>query len=89
DCCDMICNALKLNTNPGPINISSSVSIKVKELIDTLISISKKDLQIEYSEQVSNGRNLVFDNSKMVQYLGKEKTELRVGLEAEYSQFNN
>jgi nucleoside-diphosphate-sugar epimerase len=87
DCVRLIFNSLDLKFFAGPINIVSSVSYSVKEIVEMIISISGKKLLPRILNQNIIMKNLVFDCKKMHYYLGKESISLYAGLKEEYKYF--
>jgi len=87
DVVEAIIKAIELDEYVGPINIVSEEKIRIRELIAKIISISKKDLTIEKKEVANPPRNLVFDNSKMKEYLITPGVKLDEGLKIEYDYF--
>ena len=89
DCVRLIFKSLELNNYEGPINITSSKSITISELVNIIIGHSNKAITPKYLNKTENIRNLKFDNSKMVKYLGNETISIENGLLEEYNYFKN
>lgn len=85
DCVRLILKSLELNKYDGPINITSSKSITISKLVNIIIKQSNKDITAEFLNKTENIRNLRFNNSKMVKYLGDETISLENGLLEEYN----
>lgn len=88
DACSFIFKSIELENYVGPINICSSKSYSVKDIINMLIKISGKDLNINYISENFEGRDYVFDTTKMNKLLGYEKINIEEGLYDEYWQGN-
>lgn len=89
DCCEMIANSLCLKKYVGPINIVSNKSVSVLELVNLIISISGKNISPNIENRNIDTKDFIFNNDKMVKYLGKEKISLREGITKEYEYFEN
>jgi len=79
-----ILNCLNLTENVGPVNIVGGTQITISKLVNKLIAISGKTLDIEFVNTTGKSRNLVFDNNKLKQYLLPLETDLDVGLSEEW-----
>lgn len=79
-----ILKALKFEVDLGIINLVSGSMVTVRELVDILVEISGINASIDILPMTSEGKNLVFDNSKMKMKLGNIETPLRQGLVAEW-----
>ncbi|MBE6506811.1 MAG: NAD(P)-dependent oxidoreductase [Methanocorpusculum parvum] len=84
DCCRAIWKSFNLNEDVGPINIVSNTPASVKTIVETLISISGKCLDVQILNKNMPVRNLVFNADKMSRYLCPEEETLTSGLEKEY-----
>jgi len=80
-----ILESLKLERYVGAINIVGQEQIRVRALIDKLISISKIGPKIEKVQSSAKPRDFIFDNSKMRQILFKPETSLADGLQEEWN----
>jgi len=88
DCCNLIKQSICLPFYVGPVNIASGFSISVKSIVENLLLISKKNIELLNKEILDyKPRDIVFDNEKMHKYLGHEKIEITSGLEMEYNYF--
>ncbi|MVN21011.1 NAD-dependent epimerase/dehydratase family protein [Mucilaginibacter arboris] len=83
-----ILNALNLNEDIGPVNLVSSNAISIADLVNKLINISGKVINIETIATTTVGRSLIFDNSKMKQYLLLSETDFDSGLAEEWHYMN-
>lgn len=84
-----IVKAIDLKGNEGPLNIVSEYAISIKQLVQSLIDISGQPIEIEYLPQSGTEKNVVFNNSKMKQWLYSEATPLKQGLIAEWNYAKN
>lgn len=89
DLVNAILQSLKLEAAAGPINLVSSQSISVKQLVDELILITGKEVVVELVPTASQARNLAFDNSKMRKLLLPTEIPLKEGLEKEWDYMKN
>jgi nucleoside-diphosphate-sugar epimerase len=87
DACSLILNSLVLDTYEKPINLCSSISYSIKEIIELLMAISKKQLEIEYITVENDPIDLFFDTSKMNRLLGTENMQLNKGLADEFHSY--
>jgi UDP-glucose 4-epimerase len=79
-----ILNAVKLEESVGVVNLVSAQQVSIKKLIEKIITISNCQSQIENIPLAINGRNLIFDNSKMKSLLLRVETRLEEGLQREW-----
>lgn len=79
-----ILKTLKIDTDLGVMNLVSGTSISVRELLDMIIEISEVKTSIETIPVQGEGRNLIFDNSKMKTEIGLSEISLRQGLSQEW-----
>lgn len=84
DVCYLIIKSISLEKYEGVINLCSSKSYTIKEIVEMLINISKKDLTIDYVETQNRGIDFVFDTPKMNRLLGCETVLIEDGLKDEY-----
>ena len=84
DVVESIINAIKVSVSNIDINVVSGVSISIKDLLFRLIEISGKSLELVKKESNHKKRDLVFNNSLLLQTLLKKETVLIDGLNAEY-----
>lgn len=87
DCCRLIMKSIELTRFIGPVNVASSHSISVLELVQLLKQLTGSKQVIEVRNSVQIKRNLTFDNSKMKQWLGEETIDLPTGLAQEIAVF--
>lgn len=80
-----IIQSIELNENVGVINLVSGHKISIKELVAQLVTISDKCPVIERVQEHHKGRDLIFDNAKMKQYLLASETSLHKGLLEEWN----
>ena len=81
--------ALKLDVEAGVINLVSSQKITIAALVNKLIALSGKNIFPEILPTDVPGRDFVFDNSKMKQFLLSEETALDEGLLKEWTYMKN
>ena len=84
DVVDAVLGALKPGFSLDLVNIASARSISIKALIDTLVSISGKQVVVKYEPAVGPKRDLVFDTSLLQGSLLPKETNLDIGLRREY-----
>lgn len=84
DVCNLIMKSISLPKYEGVINLCSSNSHTIKDIVKMLVEISGKDINIKYIKTENRGIDFVFDTSKMNQLLGFEKVDVRDGLQNEY-----
>lgn len=84
-----ILNSLTIVDSISPVNLVSTQSITIRELLEKIISISNKDCEIKYIPHKQDSRNLNFDSGKMIKYLLKAETPLDLGLEKEWQYMLN
>lgn len=85
DIVDAIINALELNNNIDCINIVGDEQISIKDLVEKLIKISKKEITIKFIKTNASERNLIFDNNKMKMQLHIPIINLEEGLIKEFN----
>jgi UDP-glucose 4-epimerase len=78
-------NAIDYNENLGVINIAGSQYISIVQLVEKIKELTNSEVNIERIQSNFKGRNLIFDNSKMMRFLLKNETNLDEGLLAEYT----
>lgn len=84
DVVESIINAIKVSVSNIDINVVSGVSISIKDLLFRLIEISGKSINLVRKESNHKKRDLVFNNSLLLQTLLKSETILIDGLKSEY-----
>ncbi len=80
-----ILQAVNLRKDVGPINVVGGVAVSIRALLDQIIAVSGKSVEISEREFGGVTRNYTFDNKKMRQYLLPAETSLSTGLKAEYA----
>lgn len=85
DVSNMILKSIELEKYEGVINLCSSNSYTIKNIIEILIEISNKKIRIDYVETKNRGIDFEFDTFKMNKLLGYEKVNIRDGLKNEYN----
>ena len=89
DVVNAVINALKLENHAGIINLVGEEQISINELIKEIISISGLHPKIDIIESKTPTRDLVFDNSKMKEFLYVPKVRLKEGLIKEWNYMKN
>jgi UDP-glucose 4-epimerase len=79
-----IVNALTSDVKNIDINVVSGSPVSIKDILDKVIEISGK--KVEINQRVSNHqkRDLVFDNKVLLNTVLEKETDLIIGLKAEY-----
>ena len=85
DVSNLIMKSILLRKYEGVINLCSSNSYTIKNIVEMLIEISNKKVQIDYIETENRGVDFEFDTSKMNKLLGYEKVNIMEGLKNEYN----
>lgn len=88
DCVRAIWNATLLKEDAGPINIVSGKAYAIKDIIQKLIDISEKDLNIEVLNKPIIVWDILFNAEKMKRYLTNEQIDIAEGLKEEFYNFN-
>jgi nucleoside-diphosphate-sugar epimerase len=84
-----ILNIISINENIGVVNLVGGNSITINDLVNKIQVLSKKEVEITKVETDTKGRNLIFDNSKMMKHLLTEETNLEIGLIEEIEYMKN
>ncbi len=84
-----ILNSVPIEEDMGVINIAGSHSVSIRQLIDQLISISGKSVEIRAREYNGLKRDYTFDTKKMYAHLLNSETDLSTGLKIEYDYIEN
>ncbi|MFC2080832.1 NAD-dependent epimerase/dehydratase family protein [Bacteroidota bacterium] len=74
-----------LNFSISPINLVSSQSYKITEVVDTIIGISKKNIKPKRVDFFKPKRDLLFDTTKLDKTIGERETSIFDGLRNEYN----
>jgi UDP-glucose 4-epimerase len=87
DCINAIVSAINLNADCGPINIASDKALSVKQIIQIIIDeVGLKTSPIIQANNIP-GKNVVFDNTKMITYLTEESITFINGIREEIKNF--
>lgn len=89
DVVESIVNAVEWNTDVAVINVVSGVSMSIRELVEKIISVSGKKVDIVFREVSSKGKDVIFDSKLLKETLLKKETDFNIGLEAEYYHMKN
>lgn len=84
DVSNLIMKSILLQKYEGVINLCSSNSYTIKNIIEMIIEISNKKVQIDYIETENRSIDFEFDTLKMNKLLGFEKINIKDGLSDEY-----
>ncbi|WP_418185370.1 NAD-dependent epimerase/dehydratase family protein [Aliarcobacter vitoriensis] len=84
DVSNLIMKSILLQKYEGVMNLCSSNSYTVKNIVEMLIEISTKKVQIDYIRTENRGVDFEFDTSKMNKLLGFERINIKDGLSDEY-----
>jgi UDP-glucose 4-epimerase len=84
DLISTILKSLKIDGDLGTVNLVSSTSVSVRELINMILEISEVKTSIETIPVQGEGRSLVFDNSKLQSEIGLSEISLSHGLSQEW-----
>lgn len=84
DVVESIMNALTFSKNNIDINITSGNAVSILELLQILKSVSSKSMTIINRDSSHIKRDLIFDNSYLLQTILQKETDLKHGLKKEY-----
>lgn len=84
DVAKAVVNSITYQENLGVINIAGSQPITTLNLIEKIKHLANSDAMIEKIVSDFKGRNLVFDNAKLMKYLLTSETNIEEGLRKEY-----
>lgn len=79
-----IVNSIRLEKSIGVVNVVSSQGISIHELVQKLIHISREVVSVVRLSPPSTGRDLIFDNSKLMDLLLDQETPMEEGLLTEW-----
>lgn len=82
-----IIKSVSLNMEVGVINVVGNQPISIKTLLETLITISGKDIPIIKREFTGAKRDCVFDTTKLSAHLLPKQLDFVTGLRDEYAYF--
>lgn len=85
DVSNLIMKSILLQKYEGVINLCSSNSYTIKNIVEMLLDISGKHIDINYIKTENRGIDFVFNTSKMNQLLGYEEVNIKEGLKNEYN----
>lgn len=88
DVVQSIVNSIQITADYEIVNIVGDSEIKIKNLIESIIRISERQITVEHIPQYSNPRNLVFNNSKLKMLLHTPAVSLNDGLKLEWDYLN-
>jgi UDP-glucose 4-epimerase len=83
DVVNAVINAIKLPEHVGAINVVGGLPISNRQLLDLLVRVSGKPVEIKFKEFSGTKKDYIFDNGKLVKYLLARETDLLTGLKAE------
>lgn len=81
--------AITLPPNIGVINVVGGNAISIRQVLDAIIAISDKKVDIEFHESKGVKQDFVFDNAKCRTHLLLRETDFFDGLRAEYKHIEN
>jgi len=84
-----ILTSIETIENLGIVNVAGGTPISIKCLLDQIIKISGRSVEVISREFSGPGRDMVFDSSKCRQKLLPDETDLLTGLRSEYEYFRN
>ncbi len=84
DVVESIMNALTFSKNNIDINITSGNAVSILELLQILKSVSSKSMTIINRDSSHIKRDLIFDNSYLLQTILQKETDIKHGLKKEY-----
>ena len=84
DVINSIINSIFNPINHKTINVASGNAISILGLLNTLISFNDRSHEIQKIKSSHDPRNIVFDNSLLLDSILKKEKDLRQGLEVEY-----
>jgi nucleoside-diphosphate-sugar epimerase len=87
DCINSVIASITLDNYEGPINIVSGCALPVKQIVSTIVNEIDPSITIDIQGNDVPVRNLVFDSSKMRQFLGEELISFEDGIKEEISNF--
>lgn len=86
DCCRCIAQAADFDTYIGPVNIASSQSVTLKELVDLIFKTIGKEPDVQYGSSTDIKKNL-FNTSKMNRLFNLKETPTADGIRAYYAYY--
>jgi UDP-glucose 4-epimerase len=69
----------------GPINVVGGYPVSILEVVNKILTVSKKRADIKYLSGNSIKKDFIFDNSLMLRHLLSSETPLLLGLENEWN----
>lgn len=84
-----ILNGVKLQEDPGVINVVSGYQISIKELLKMIVGISGRNVTIRKRKFSGVPRDFIFNNAKIKRYLLANETNFAIGLREEYKHMAN
>lgn len=85
DIVSSILNAIELNLSIGPVNLVGNQKVSINDLVNKMIVISGIKCEIKLIPVSAPGRDLIFDNAKMKEFLLAEEISLEQGLLQEFN----
>jgi UDP-glucose 4-epimerase len=83
DVVSSIINSIECKSDVGVINVVGGTALSIRELVEKIISVSGKSVDIVFREASSKGKDFVFDNRLLKNTLLGIETDFESGLEAE------
>ncbi|MBP2167446.1 UDP-glucose 4-epimerase [Erwinia toletana] len=81
--------SVNLDENAGVINLVGGHAVSIKEVLDKLILLSGRSVEVIAKDFNGVKRDLVFDNEKLKKYLLPAETDFTTGLSTEFAYFEN
>ncbi|MEI6292025.1 MAG: NAD-dependent epimerase/dehydratase family protein [Chloroflexota bacterium] len=89
DAVEATVRACLLEKDSGILNIVSGTSVTLKEIVELIIELAGKKIEIRYKKEKPNGTSFRFDNHMMTSFLGNwPLIGLKDGLAAEIATFS-
>lgn len=89
DVLDSIINSIETKVKNQIINIVGSRPIKIYDLILLIASILDKQIEFNHHPPLKGDRDLIFDNTKMLEILKIKETPIEIGLDEEITYMRN
>lgn len=89
DVVQAIINSINLDQKNEIVNIVGNEAISIKDLVNIIVKLCNKDVVIKKVDSHTTVRNLIFDNTKLLNLLGKPRVSLIDGLKVEIHYFRN
>lgn len=81
--------AVELNEDVGVVNLVGGHAVSIKAVLDQVISLSGKQVEVVQREFNGATRDFVFDTARLKKYLLPEEIEFELGLSTEIAYFKS